>query len=199
MAQECSVCAEIKSTEQFPASPISQECAHAPTTCRPFIARAIEADLSSKPWEKVGCPECGVTLEYQVVQKYADRETRAKHDRLMVLNTLQHSPDFIWCSSGCGSGQFHDTGEAEPIVKCTSCGHLTCFQHKVTGHEGVTCEEFDLTQLGSGASPRQDSRAVEIAESLRHKRENEASEATIVFTTKACPQCKSQIEKDGGW
>lgn len=98
MAQECSICAELKSTEQYPASPISQECAHAPTTCLSCIARAIKTDLSSKPWEKVGCPECGVTLEYQVVQKYADRETRAKHDRLMVLHTLQQSPDFVWVS-----------------------------------------------------------------------------------------------------
>ncbi|KAL7808710.1 hypothetical protein V8C26DRAFT_438647 [Trichoderma gracile] len=198
MAQECSVCAEVKSPEQFPTSPITQECAHEPTTCRPCITRAIEAELSSKPWEKVGCPECGATLAYQDVQKYADLETRVKHDKLMVLHTLQQYPDFIWCSSGCGSGQFHDSGEPEPIVKCTSCGHLTCFQHKVAWHVGVTCEEYDLIQLDAEEPPSHE-RVLEIAEARRHKQDNDASEATIKSTTKACPICKSQIEKDGGW
>ncbi|EGR44209.1 uncharacterized protein TRIREDRAFT_70837 [Trichoderma reesei QM6a] len=199
MAQECSVCAEVKSTEQFPASPITQECTHAPTTCRPCITRAIETELSSKPWEKVGCPDCGATLGYHDVQKYADLETREKYDKLMILHTLQQDPDFIWCSSGCGSGQLHDSGESEPIVKCTSCGHLTCFQHKVPWHAGVTCEEFDLTRSDSAASLPQGNRAVELAEARRHKRDNDASEETIRSTTKACPSCKSQIEKNGGW
>ncbi|OTA04992.1 hypothetical protein A9Z42_0055890 [Trichoderma parareesei] len=167
MAQECSVCAEVKSTEQFPASPITQECTHAPTTCRPCITRAIETELSSKPWEKVGCPDCGATLGYHDVQKYADLETREKYDKLMILHTLQQDPDFIW--------------------------------HKVPWHAGVTCEEFDLTQSDSAASLPQGNRAVELAEARRHKRDNDASEATIKSTTKACPSCKSQIEKNGGW
>ncbi|PTB63378.1 hypothetical protein BBK36DRAFT_1181772 [Trichoderma citrinoviride] len=168
MPKECSICAEVKSSKQFPTAPIARGCDHRPTTCRPCITRVIKTELSSKPWEEVACPECGATLEYQDVQKYADAETRERHDKLMVLHTLQQYPDFIWW-------------RAEPIVRCTSCGHLTCFQHKVTWHEGVTCEEFD--------------EAVEA----RHKAENDASEETIKSTTKACPGCKSQIEKHRGW
>lgn len=73
------------------------------------------------------------------------------------------------------------------------------FQHKVAWHAGVTCEQFDPERADAVACPLPVKRANKTAEARRHEEENEASEATIMATTKACPGCKSQIEKKGGW
>jgi hypothetical protein len=56
---------------------------------------------------------------------------------------MAQAASFIWCTSGCGSGQIHSSGQEQPIVTCLHCSHRSCFQHRVPWHENLTCEEFD--------------------------------------------------------
>jgi len=107
------------------------------------------------------------------------------------------------CASGCGNGQIHEGGTDQPIVKCISCGHKTCFQHKVSWHTGLTCEEWDLTtrrdqqNLTAGIVSPQSSRADQVKE--RRAEELRASEEEIKKISKPCPNCARNIEKNGGW
>lgn len=59
----------------------------------------------------------------------------------MTAAEVESLDGFIWCSHACGSGQILSTGGAEPIVRCSSCSQLTCYNCKVHWHEGLTCEE----------------------------------------------------------
>lgn len=102
------------------------------------------------------------------------------------------------CASGCGNGQIHEGGNDQPIVKCVSCGHKTCFQHKASWHTGLTCEEWDLTQQSltseiAHRGSRSDRTKERRAEELR------ASEEAIKKISKPCPNCARNIEKNGGW
>lgn len=95
------------------------------------------------------------------------------------------------CSAGCGSGQIHDGGVEQPIVKCSSCGGRTCFQHKGPWHAGLTCDDWDLVQ----SEP--DHGVVEHR--IQTLRDIKASEETIKNISKLCPGCGRSIEKNGGW
>ncbi|KAJ4255589.1 hypothetical protein NW762_009586 [Fusarium torreyae] len=56
---------------------------------------------------------------------------------------MSEAENFIWCTSGCGSGQIHESGPAQPIVTCLHCNHRSCFHHNVAWHETLSCEEYD--------------------------------------------------------
>jgi hypothetical protein len=98
------------------------------------------------------------------------------------------------CAAGCGSGQIHDGGVQQPIVKCAVCASKTCFSCKVPWHADMTCDEWTLSRPPTSTS---DEASTEIL--LRRARELRASKETIERTTKPCPKCKWNIEKNGGW
>ena len=65
------------------------------------------------------------------------------YEELALRSAMSEATNFVWCTSGCGSGQIHESGTHHPIVICLHCGHRSCFQHNVSWHEGLTCEEYD--------------------------------------------------------
>lgn len=56
---------------------------------------------------------------------------------------MSEAENFIWCTSGCGSGQIHDSGSEQPIVTCLHCSHRSCFHHNVAWHQTLSCDEYD--------------------------------------------------------
>jgi uncharacterized protein YfiM (DUF2279 family) len=56
---------------------------------------------------------------------------------------MSEAANFVWCTSGCGSGQIHETGSEQPIVSCLHCSHRSCFVHNVAWHENLSCAEYD--------------------------------------------------------
>ncbi|KAK5994382.1 E3 ubiquitin-protein ligase RNF19A-like protein [Cladobotryum mycophilum] len=195
---ECVICTETKEDVHFPSSFITLKCEHLPNTCLPCIRASIKSELQNKIWKEIGCPECAAVLEYDDVQRLSDDETKEKYEELMLRFAIQQDSDFIWCSSGCGSGQLHDGGTDQPIVRCNSCNHLSCFQHKVSWHTGLTCEDYDEINISPEEYEARTKRENEENEA-RHTEENKASEEKIDETTKRCPECKARIEKNGGW
>ncbi|KAH6857006.1 hypothetical protein B0I37DRAFT_88781 [Chaetomium sp. MPI-CAGE-AT-0009] len=104
---------------------------------------------------------------------------------------MQEDEDFIWCTAGCGNGQIHDGGAAQPIVKCASCAAKTCFVCKTSWHAGMTCREWSLS-----LPPTADDVPVETKP--QQAQELRTSENIIKRTTKPSLRCKSNIEKNGG-
>ncbi|KAM0261324.1 hypothetical protein ACHAQJ_002355 [Trichoderma viride] len=180
MEIECVVCIVYKAPKDFPTSPITRQCTHFPSTCLECMEDTVRSELERKQWEAIACPECSSVLEYQDIQRFADKATKEKYDTLIIQRAIQEDPTFVWCSSDCGSGQLHDGGSDQQIMTCTSCGNKTCFQHKVAWHTGLTCEQYD-------------------EEGRRKKKEDAASAKMVKKVTKKCPGCKSPIEKNGGW
>lgn len=56
---------------------------------------------------------------------------------------MSQSPNFLWCTSPCGSGQIHHDATTSPLVTCLHCGHRSCFTHQISWHENLTCTQYD--------------------------------------------------------
>ncbi|KAK0636739.1 hypothetical protein B0T17DRAFT_485225 [Bombardia bombarda] len=198
---ECSNCDETKDFTDFPKSALTATCKHPPTTCLQCIAKSINTAIrAAGPGTKIQCHQCAGLLEYDAVLLYADVAVGKWYEVATFCAALEADQSFVWCASGCGSGQTHDSGVDNPIVKRGYCGHRTCFQHKFTWHEGVTCDEWDAQHnepaKDTGASVEA---AIEISKSVRSALQDIASEVAIQKTTKKCPTCRQNIEKSGGW
>lgn len=76
--QDCNVCVETKPSSAFPIFSISKNCEHVPQTCRSCIEISIKTEFDSKIWNQIHCPECHGRLDYEDVERQADRETFAK-------------------------------------------------------------------------------------------------------------------------
>ncbi|KAJ6441863.1 Hsp70 family chaperone [Purpureocillium lavendulum] len=146
--RECGICAETKDTaSSFPQLSVSAACRHAPSTCLACLTASIRADLGSKWWTDIRCPECGSPLGYGDVERFADEDTFRRYETLARRAALAEADDFVWCTAGCGSGQMRG-GDADwdgplTMMTCRRCGRRSCFAHEVPWHEGLTCREYD--------------------------------------------------------
>ncbi|KAH7304021.1 hypothetical protein B0I35DRAFT_363897 [Stachybotrys elegans] len=203
--RECVICCAMKIPLAFPNNPTARACEHKPKTCLPCVKGSIAYDIEHKGAGAITCPECGVALEYHDVIRWLDQPERLRYDHLLLRTVLQDNPDFIWCSApGCENGQIHEGADAQPIVKCNMCGSRTCFLHGVPWHTGLSCEEYDAIQSSSAErNIRPDASPVTFAslskDQTRVIEERRATEQVIKQTTKPCPNCGRNIEKNGGW
>ncbi|KAM0343649.1 hypothetical protein ACHAPU_008401 [Fusarium lateritium] len=140
---ECVVCVDTKHVDAFPRFSVTATCAHSPSTCLDCVQLSIESDLSTKLWTEIRCPECRELLEYADIQRYANQQTFTKYETIALRAAMSEAENFVWCTSGCGSGQIHESGSDHPIVTCLHCNHRSCFQHNVAWHETLSCEEYD--------------------------------------------------------
>jgi hypothetical protein len=97
-----------------------------------------------------------------VFYSYANRATDSAIDQL---------PDFFRCPDAkCNSGQLHESGEQSPIVTCFGCRNKFCFNHKVTWHQTLSCQEYDQFL----ANPRGFKSRIDLANeeaALEHQRQ----------------------------
>ena len=128
---------------------------------------------------------------------------------LSLRSALNEESTFVWCCGpGCDSGQMHEGGLDQPIVRCNACKFRSCFRHRGPWHEALTCEEFEQG-LDNFKSEEEDERVAELAERQRVRlvereakrvADEEASLTTVQLTTKTCPGqgCNWKIEKNNG-
>ncbi|KAK4097684.1 hypothetical protein N658DRAFT_569186 [Parathielavia hyrcaniae] len=197
-SKECVVCAEEKAPEAFPASPPSRSCQHNSRTCSDCISRAIRAHIQARILTDALCPECPGVMSTPTILRHTDAETLQRYHELCLQRLMQEEENFVWCAAGCGSGQIHEGGSDQPIVKCAGCGSKTCFSCKVPWHVDVTCAEW-----ASFMAPTSDKTAKEPPRSAaeifnEQAKELRASTEIIHKTTKPCPNCRWNIEKNGG-
>ena len=59
----------------------------------------------------IPCPEgsCENILEYQEIERYADKKVYKRFDALLAQKALEADPNFRWCSK-CESGQLVANG-----------------------------------------------------------------------------------------
>ncbi|KAK3400231.1 hypothetical protein B0T20DRAFT_496623 [Sordaria brevicollis] len=187
---ECLICTEVKTLIDFPSVKLSTNCKHEMRACLQCIRWAIAADLKNKHWQDIGCPDCGRSLDSETIVRYASPETRAKYEKILTRHMLESQEGFRWCAEpGCESGHIHEGGKQQPIMKCPM-GHLTCYVHEVQWHKGMSCEEFDIY--------RKDPSSDAYQQHLRQLEENKKSEEKVAQTSKPCPSCGRNIEKNGG-
>ncbi|KAH6621558.1 hypothetical protein B0J18DRAFT_411290 [Chaetomium sp. MPI-SDFR-AT-0129] len=195
--RECIVCTDTKPVSEFPAAGITKACDHDPTTCLVCVEMSIKSDLTSKLWDEIKCPECRATLEYDDVQRFADEETKERYQTLSFRSAISSSPTFLWCTSGCGYGQEHESGAASPIVTCRLCSHRSCFNHRVAWHENLTCEEYDALQADpTNFRSRFDLDNEEAEEAAAARRAQEDADRVFAQSLVAADQAEERAERE---
>ncbi|KAM0409011.1 hypothetical protein ACHAPD_011173 [Fusarium lateritium] len=86
-----------------------------------------------------------MTIAYllQLEQLESDTANEFRYETIALRAAMSEADNFVWCTSGCGSGQIHESGSAQPIVTCLHCNHRSCFHHNVAWHETLSCDEYD--------------------------------------------------------
>ena len=145
----CTICIEERPSSEFPTVPMCVNCGPDTTgVCRPCIQQHIVTQLANQGERALRCI-CGGTLTAHDVQRNATHEDFLRYCERATLGLVERDPRFVWCPApGCGGGQLHERGDAEPIVTCFQCRRRSCFRHRVPWHAGVTCRDFDRLQSG---------------------------------------------------
>jgi hypothetical protein len=129
----------------------------------------------------INCPECSILLSHNAIKlilfNYGDTILYERYTKFDLDRSLENNPEFIWCAHGCGSGQLNEGATMNKTVQCVNCHRLTCFTHKCPWHDGMTCEEYDMS----------------LTNGVLH-----ADHHWINEHTKKCPQCDYNIEKNRG-
>lgn len=102
-----------------------------------------------------------------------------RYNQLQTRVYLSSLSDFRNClSSGCSAGQIHKGGAENPLFTYDTCGHKSCTVHDVPWHENEGCAAYDKRIRESTA------------------KDNATLIALVQKSAKACPKCKSPIEKN---
>lgn len=93
---------------------------------------------------------------------------------------MQNDEEFVSCPDAtCSWGCFMIKTDCGYIFTCQLCNMRYCISCQVPMHEDMTCAQY-------------------IARNERQERDNINSVATIKSTTKECPKCHANIEKNRG-
>ncbi|KAM0381213.1 hypothetical protein ACHAPY_005416 [Fusarium culmorum] len=86
-----------------------------------------------------------MTMAYlrQLKKLETDVADEFRYETIALRAAMSEAENFVWCTSGCGSGQIHESGSDQPIVTCLHCSHRSCFHHNVAWHETLSCDEYD--------------------------------------------------------
>ncbi|OCK79708.1 hypothetical protein K432DRAFT_426286 [Lepidopterella palustris CBS 459.81] len=180
--QDCIVCVETRSVRHFPNRPPTSSCTHTTQVCKRCLRDWIRSEFKAKVWNQINCPECRSLMLHEDIREFAPPEVFRKYDSLATKAAFEAIPGFRWCTAkGCKSGQVHGAGPEQPIFKCVGCGFRYCVVHNRRWHKGETCAEYDYRTDGT-----------------QRRAEEMASEKLIKGTTKKCPGCKWNIEKNYG-
>ncbi|KAK4455276.1 hypothetical protein QBC34DRAFT_340699 [Podospora aff. communis PSN243] len=193
--ETCTICLDTKNETEFPNRTLTTHCTHKRSTCVDCVKSCVTFDINNKSLSEIACPECEFRLDAEIIREYADDDHWERYNMLCLRDLLEREEGFVWCAAGCGNGQIHDGGVYQPIVKCTSCGQRTCFQHQAPWHGGLTCEEWDDLIRNEPIQGTHET----IESRIKARRDSKASEETINKISKPCPGCGRSIEKNGGW
>ncbi|KAI0437120.1 hypothetical protein F4803DRAFT_175006 [Xylaria telfairii] len=216
--RRCISCLEEKLETEYKSITPSCRRVHEADMCTQCVRKWIQRSVSDRS-AHITCPQCPSELDYFEVKDAADEATFQIYETLVLDRMLEQESSFEWCAHACGSGQLHPAATDEPIMTCHHCSKRTCVVHRLSWHSGVTCTQFDeLLGRSHQAETSWQRRNKETTACLRVRqqlleeqrvqaaleatiqraKEEEASREEVLRTTKPCPNCKFDIEKDGG-
>ncbi|KAI0967113.1 hypothetical protein F4678DRAFT_259886 [Xylaria arbuscula] len=175
----CTICAEEKRVSEMPTGGIiTKDCGHTAWTCKECISQWITSSMETVAWNRLRCPECPKFLTHRDVEKFATRDISNRYDKLATKAALEETKGFRWClNPKCDAGQIFSSRCEK--AKCHACKHSACIRHDIPWHSGETCNEYDRR-------------------TRKQRQSYKLSEKHIKETTKPCPGCKKNVNKDSG-
>ncbi|KAF2725294.1 hypothetical protein K431DRAFT_343261 [Polychaeton citri CBS 116435] len=198
----CLTCDTERVSSQFPDYNPTNDCDHLINTCTPCLRQWITAQLSSSSFKKIKCPECNQTMSNEEIRVATSKKNWIKYDERERRHILDFTPNWRWClKADCRAGQVHESKPVpdaiatvntrgkrnkkdqqvafSDICVCHECGYEACVPCDRPWHAGESCAEYQVRIEG-------------------HAGEEDESVKAIAKTTKRCPRCARNIEKNGG-
>lgn len=158
--------------------------------CTECIAGHLTALITSGGVLDLGCPDPSCDAEVNIIDLYSvlEQTTLDKYERFLVLASLRADPNVRWCPRLSCSAAIKGPPKDESLwLTCGTCQLQVCFACGDERHDPATCGKE--------------------AKDLIAQRNNTVREAEELFEqwhtgkpsdVKACPKCKSYIEKNQG-
>ena len=202
---DCTTCGRNLAASSFPKHLATDTCKHVINTCKQCTKTWIATQIDNTTYDKSSCPECPELMQNADVKLHAAKDIYQRFDELERHGIAEKTPGWRWClNPKCRAGQVHEPlleaatlekkastkvktdktskKKASPndICTCTECGAEACVSCDRPYHSGETCAQYQK----------------------RKKRQTEdeenATRAAIEKDCKQCPNCKKNIEKNGG-
>ncbi|XP_019645634.1 PREDICTED: E3 ubiquitin-protein ligase RNF14-like [Branchiostoma belcheri] len=215
--QECGICFDSKLGAEFF---LMSECRH--FFCHECVAGYCQIHVKDGTVQQISCPDegCDGSLPPGVIRQVLGDEEYERWESLLLQKTLDTMDDVVWCPR-CNNVVIRDSDQDSKLAQCGSCLFCFCTSCGDAWHQSRECKSVeeklkDLTEqlLGDKAGEIGEGTEEEILAAAKNVRDpkvlmNKAqlisrlraerlSKVTITKTTKRCPNCKTNIEKEAG-
>ncbi len=131
--------------------------------------------IAEKPDEdKTG--SCGMAIPYDTIRELLSGDEEDKLLEASFLSYINERPEFHYCPTP-DCQMIYRTGSDGTVLRCPSCLARVCSACHVEFHEGLDCASYRDNLSGGD-------------DAYRKWREQN--------NVKACPKCKTDLEKNGG-
>jgi IBR domain, a half RING-finger domain len=142
----------------------------------------LKSQIMSGRCAQMKCPDpdCKRIVTSAEVQRSVERDVYDKYQEFMLQDHLKKDPDCRWCpKAGCEVAMIGNA--ANPMMRCPNptCQFTMCFNCRVEWHADCTCEQYQKWKADN-------EKAGDLYEEWRKK------------STKKCPRCNADIQKNGG-
>ncbi|EME44851.1 hypothetical protein DOTSEDRAFT_169860 [Dothistroma septosporum NZE10] len=208
----CSSCDVERTAGAFPDYNPSSECEHLINTCKDCLKAWVNVQIETAQFATGGengkrfgvkCPECPAVMKNVNIQIATTKKMYASFEKAERKHIVDGTPGWRWClAPNCDAGQLHESKaihdprlskaksrskkkqidpetNVEDICTCNECGARACVSCDRPYHEGEICAAYQ---------DRVKDRTEEEDKSLR----------AIERITRKCPNCKKNIQKNGG-
>jgi len=166
--------------------------------CRKCMSQYFTVHITEGDIDSLKCPSCKQDITGDLVQESVPPALYERYRSLVRKKTLENRTDVVWCPRvACSLRQtpaFLIDAKSPLLAVCSECGHAFCSECKHAWHGIAHC--FNLIDKFKKADEQE-------REALMKKYGAKVfadlqSQEWVVENSKACPRCRTRIEKNGG-
>uniref|UniRef100_A0A8C6KU54 Ankyrin repeat and IBR domain-containing protein 1 n=1 Tax=Nothobranchius furzeri TaxID=105023 RepID=A0A8C6KU54_NOTFU len=203
MCTDCGICF---SSISFFEEPVDMSCGH--EFCRSCWEGFLNLKIQEGEAHNIFCPayDCYQLVPVEVIESVVSREMDKRYLQFDIKAFVENNPAICWCpEAGCERAvrlNTHGPGTSTvdplcfpllraPAVDCGK-GHLFCWECRGEAHEPCDCDTWKLwLQKVTEMKPEE---LAGVSEAF----EDAANCLWLLTNSKACPSCKSPIQKNEG-
>uniref|UniRef100_A0A8C6KU44 Ankyrin repeat and IBR domain-containing protein 1 n=1 Tax=Nothobranchius furzeri TaxID=105023 RepID=A0A8C6KU44_NOTFU len=204
--EEASLCGICFSSISFFEEPVDMSCGH--EFCRSCWEGFLNLKIQEGEAHNIFCPayDCYQLVPVEVIESVVSREMDKRYLQFDIKAFVENNPAICWCpEAGCERAvrlNTHGPGTSTvdplcfpllraPAVDCGK-GHLFCWECRGEAHEPCDCDTWKLwLQKVTEMKPEE---LAGVSEAF----EDAANCLWLLTNSKACPSCKSPIQKNEG-
>lgn len=208
-SEVCSICEEEIVYEDVP---LSLSCGH--EFCRSCWESYLNVKIREGKAHDIQCPafDCSSLVPVETIESLVSREMARKYLQFDIKAFVESNPNLKWCPSpGCGQAvrlpsstvlpasvavDASSSKETEALIVDCGKGHFFCWYCLYEAHAPCSCELWNQWLKKIAEMMPKIPLTADISECP--ETETVANTLWLVTNSKACPNCKSPIQKNEG-